>query len=92
MLYKFKDCFICYLIIKDDISGASPPTYFWLSKGRLCKKIPVFLSQGNLTGPFASKNVTLTLIMSKKNLKCPLSLKPTTVYWDDIRLLDNGTK
>ena len=30
---------------------------------------------------FASKNVTLTLIMSKKNLNCPPSLKPTTVQW-----------
>ena len=60
-------------------NGASPPTYFWLSKGRLCKKSPRFLSQAHLIGPFASENVTLTLIMSKKNLKCPLSLKPTTV-------------
>ena len=61
-------------------NGASPPTCFWLSKGRLCKENPCILSQAHLIGPFASKNVTLTLIMSKKNLKCPLSLKPTTVH------------
>ena len=42
-------------------------------------KNPCILSQAHLTGPFTSKNVILTLIMSKKNLKCPLSLKPTTV-------------
>ena len=30
-------------------------------------------------GSFTSKNVTLTLIMSKMNLKGPFSLKPTTV-------------
>ena len=36
-----------------------------------------------MIGPYASKNVTLTLIMSKKNSKGPLSLKPTTVKRDD---------
>ena len=44
----------------------SPPTCFGLSKA-------------HLIGPFASKNVTLALIKTKKNLKGPLSLKPTTV-------------
>ena len=47
-------------------------------------KNPCIVSQAPLMGSCTSKNVILTLIMSKKNLKGPLSLKPTTVQSDVI--------